>query len=133
MKRTLFAAAVALLAIGSGCSTLVTGTSQKVNFVTEPAGGACEIYHNGVLLTRIDETPGHVRIPRSKYGPTVRCSQAGYEDKEFILPANFAAMTLGNAVIGGVVGVAIDSASGATHNYPTQVTVKMQRQTAQTY
>jgi hypothetical protein len=42
-----------------------------------------------------------------------------------IIPSNVEAMTAGNVIFGGVIGLGVDAASGAMNKYPDIVTVAM--------
>jgi hypothetical protein len=53
----------------------------------------------------------------------VTCDKADHESASRTVTADFQAMTLGNVLIGGVVGIAADLASGAAITYPESVKV----------
>ena len=46
-------------------------------------------------------------------------------DAVITLSSEFQAMTLGNVLIGGVVGIVVDAASGAAGRYPNSVTLTL--------
>ena len=41
------------------------------------------------------------------------------------MASEFQTMTFGNILFGGLIGVAVDAASGAMHEYPAQVTITL--------
>jgi hypothetical protein len=41
------------------------------------------------------------------------------------MASEFQAMTFGNILFGGLIGVVVDAASGATHEYPPLVTITL--------
>jgi hypothetical protein len=55
----------------------------------------------------------------------VKCSKACYQDGGGILGSTFEAMSAGNLVFGGVIGIGIDAMSGAMNKYPNQISVPM--------
>ena len=42
-----------------------------------------------------------------------------------VLRSEFAAMTFGNILFGGIIGVAVDAASGALNEYPPMITLTL--------
>jgi hypothetical protein len=54
-----------------------------------------------------------------------RCTRDGYEDADTVVPAKFNSTTAGNIIAGGLVGIAVDAASGANYDYPTSTVVTM--------
>lgn len=53
----------------------------------------------------------------------MQCEKEGHLDGASALSSDFQGMTFGNIIFGGVIGVGIDAASGAMHEYPPSVTV----------
>ena len=54
-------------------------------------------------------TPGSLSIKRGRDPITVDCTKEGYEDARTIMNAQAEKATYGNAILGGVIGMAIDS------------------------
>jgi hypothetical protein len=46
------------------------------------------------------------------------------------LASEFQAMTFGNTLLGGIIDIAIDAASGAMHQYSDSVTIEQRRASA---
>ena len=117
MNARLLATVTLCGAVLSGCATVTEGTSQRIAIVTPPAAGAnCTLTGNeGSWLVA---TPGVVRVEKSKEDIALHCSKAGWQDASAVIPSSFQGWTLGNAIIGGVAGVAVDAASGASNEYP---------------
>lgn len=117
---------LALLALAMpGCATITTGTSHSLTIITEPEGAICELHRSGEIIGVVNPTPGTVRISKSSRDIEVRCRRHGLADANVTLSPDFQAMTLGNILIGGVVGVVVDAASGAVGRYPTSITIRM--------
>jgi hypothetical protein len=51
----------------------------------------------------------------------VSCTRNGYDESTGTMSASFQTMTLGNVLLGGLIGVAVDAASGAMMEYPSSV------------
>jgi hypothetical protein len=105
------------LAGTGGCATVVTGTSQTINVTTEPSAAACQLARRGASLGIVNPTPGSLKVEKSSDDIDITCRKKGYLDASARLPSTFQGWTLGNIVIGGVIGVAIDASSGAMHEY----------------
>ena len=119
-------AAVALAASVSACASVVRGTTEQVAFVSEPPGAtmttntkyACPQTPCSIEVERTDEfdatfaKPGYhpVTIP-------VRTKMVGAG----------AAGLAGNVIAGGIVGIGVDAATGATLDHtPNPVVANLQ-------
>jgi len=109
--------AIAMAFSAAGCASVVSGTSQTLTLDTEPAGADCSLTRKGVVIGRVNPTPGTVLVQRTRDDITVSCARDGYQTGAFINKAGLEATTFGNIILGGLVGVAIDSASGANNKY----------------
>jgi hypothetical protein len=121
--------AIIALAVGvtgtSACATIVEGTDQPVTVVTEPSGAVCHLQREGKTVGVVNPTPGTVEIDKSISDITVSCEKEGQLPASGILSSEFQGMTLGNAIIGGVIGVGIDAASGAMNQYPSNIVLHL--------
>jgi hypothetical protein len=114
------------LALGvSGCATVLAGTTQDVYIQSEPPGADCRLDRNGSNVGLVSPTPGKVNLSRSKADVIVSCTRDGYERSDELLASSFNGATVGNILLGGLVGVAVDAASGANSYYPERVTIVM--------
>jgi len=68
-------------------------------------------------------TPGIVTVTKSQDSIAVRCSKEGYNDGTALIASNLEGMSAGNLILGGVIGVGVDAASGALNKYAPQVDV----------
>lgn len=109
----------------SACATMVGGSTQEVLIQSEPAGAYCKVERLGATVGFVNPTPGKTVLPRSKENVVVGCTLAGYEQSNEILAASFTGATVGNILLGGLVGIAVDAASGANNRYPDRVLVVM--------
>ena len=111
------------LSLLSACATVTSGTDHTLLVESDPAGAACMLRRDGANIGAVNPTPSAIRISKSRHDITVNCEKAEHEPTSRTVTAGFQAMTLGNVLIGGVVGLAADLASGAAITYPESVKV----------
>src|SRR3569832_891349 len=117
MKTTAVAGLIALGSMLSGCATIVDGTSQTIAITSSPdSGAACTLTSS--QGTYFVTTPGNVTVHKTKNDLAAVCKKPGYQDTTATIPAKFQATTVGNVLAGGLIGVAVDAASGADYEYP---------------
>jgi hypothetical protein len=114
-----------LLLLG-GCATITKGTQQTVTISTDPAGAICNLTREGKPLAVVNPTPGSVPIEKAVRDITIACSKAGYKDAGGTMASEFQAWTFGNIILGGIIGVVVDAASGAMNQYPSMVTFTLE-------
>lgn len=106
----------------TSCATIITGTKDKISFNSTPEGA--KVFHKGIEKCT---TPCTTEIPRSLSKQTVTFEKEGFNSKEVKLIKNFNAVTLVNILIGGVIGVGIDAATGSLTKYsPKAYTVELE-------
>ncbi|HEY7978753.1 MAG TPA: TonB family protein [Rhizomicrobium sp.] len=122
-----FGSVAALLAVSvslSGCASVIKGSSQTIAIATPPTSGA-----NCLLTSKEGNwpvvTPGVVKVERSKEDIVIRCTKPGWQDATQTIPSNFEGWTVGNLLIGGIIGIGIDAATGAINEYPHTYNVAM--------
>ena len=117
MKRLhVLLAAVAAATVG-GCSSIISGTSETLTINTNPPGADCKLTRNDLAIGRVSPTPGGIVVQKTKYNITVACDKVGYQQATYINKSGIEGATFGNIVLGGGIGWAIDSASGADNKY----------------
>jgi len=112
-----------LMALG-GCSSVIEGTSQTLSFESNPPGAECALERNGVAIGNV-KTPGGIVVQKTKHNIRVTCRKDGFEDATAHLKSEVAGATFGNIILGGGIGWAIDSASGADNKYQSITTVTL--------
>ncbi len=125
MKKILYGSLLTLAALTSGCATLTKGGSQAVTVDTDPSGAACTLTRDAKPVAVVNPTPGSVQVEKAKGTIAVGCKRLGYLEAAGNLASEFQAMTFGNILFGGVVGIVVDAASGAMHEYPATVTITL--------
>lgn len=127
MRSFRFCAALSLLAMVllSGCATLTTSSSQAVTMTTEPPGAVCTFKREGQVIGIVNPTPGSLSVSKSHTAIDVSCAKEGYLDATGSVGSRFQAMTFGNILFGGIIGVVVDAASGATAEYEPTITIRL--------
>src|SRR6266851_521044 len=122
--RNPVAALLVVAALLPGCASIVKGTTQSIAITTPPTDGAnCMLSSaqgNWSLVS-----PGVATVERSKEAITVRCNKVGWHEGFATIPSNFEGWTVGNLILGGVIGLGVDAATGAINNYPNAFQVPM--------
>lgn len=119
------AAAAVAAALLAGCATLTTSSSQTITLVTEPPGAACTFRREGQVVGIVNPTPGSLMVHKSHTALDVVCAKEGFVDATGTVGTKFQAMTFGNILFGGLVGIVVDAASGATAEYEPQITIRL--------
>lgn len=114
MKKILLLTSALIL---SNCASIASGTDQTITVNTTPEDAKCRFIREGRIIGEIGSTPGSVLVERLKHDITVECSKPGYQTATFINESGSEGATFGNIILGGGIGWAIDSASGADNSY----------------
>ncbi|MBB6252333.1 hypothetical protein [Nitrospirillum iridis] len=92
---------------------------------TTPAGASCALEREGTVIARIAQTPAATTVKKTKHDITVRCTKDGFQEATFLDHSGAAGATVGNILLGGGIGWAIDSASGADNKYDSPVNITL--------
>ncbi|MBF0620789.1 MAG: hypothetical protein HQL54_02565 [Magnetococcales bacterium] len=114
------------MALLTGCSTIVTGTTQTLTVVTpELEGAKCALTDSKGGVWSISETPGRATVRKGDGPMTITCKKEGYATETVLVQEEFAGATIGNVILGGGIGIFVDAVSGAAQIYPDMITVWM--------
>ena len=120
------AAGLAMTVALFGCSSIIERTSQLITVNTNPAGATCTLNRNPEgVIGQITSTPAGVTIKKTKYDITIKCNKPGFMEATYLNHSGAAGATFGYMILGGGVGWAIDSASGADNKYEPPVNVTL--------
>jgi hypothetical protein len=108
----------------AGCGTITQGTSQDITLTSNPPGAHCDLTRKGERIATLDRTPGVVKVDKTKHDMLLTCTLSGYQDASTSLESGYGVGTFGNIILGGGIGWAIDSASGADNKYPSSANVQ---------
>jgi hypothetical protein len=126
MIRLLLAAAIAVPCCG--CASVTRGTTENISISSTPAGATAEV--SGLENPTACVTPCALIVKRSA-DITVTFNKEGYEPQVVALtkeiPGTGAAGFAGNVLLGGLVGMGVDAATGAALDHkPNPVIVTLQ-------
>lgn len=114
-----------LLALATtGCASIIDGTSQTISIDSNPPHASCQLINNGRVVGNV-QTPGRIVVEKTKYDINITCEKEGYQAATATLTSEIEDSTWGNIILGGGIGWAIDSASGADNSYADQLTVTL--------
>src|SRR5687768_9407670 len=100
----------------TACATITRGTSQVVAVDTPGVPGAsCTIQTQSGPQQLV--TPGTVTLSKSSSALPIQCTKECYVMGSSIIPSGTEAMSAGNVIFGGVIGLGVDAASGAMNKY----------------
>ena len=94
----------------TNCATIIHGSKQNVVIVSEPRIANIQI--DGIDAGR---TPLVVKLSR-RNKHFVKIDLDGYTPYEITLHRNISGWFFGNILLGGIVGIAVDAATGAIYN-----------------
>lgn len=115
---------VACSVLLGGCASIFEGTTQQISVNTTPAGARCTFWKNGALIGDIAETPGSLRIRKSKDDLFIVCDKPGYASATFVNKSGLAMATMANVLTLGLAW-AVDSSRGADNKYQGEVSLAL--------
>lgn len=116
---------VFIATFSTGCASILSGRSQTITLNTNPPGARCELIREGRVVGTVENTPGAITLDKTKHDMDVVCSKDGFTESKAYAESGTEGATFGNIILGGVVGWAVDSASGADNKYPDVVIVNL--------
>ena len=124
MKNNKYALMSGLLVL-CGCSSVIEGRSQEIVINTNPPGATCTLVRNDMPIGTVSPTPSAILIEKTKYDIVVKCDKAGYQEATYFDKSGVAGATVGNIILGGGIGWAIDSATGSDNKYDSPINISM--------
>ncbi|MSR77647.1 MAG: PEGA domain-containing protein [Candidatus Omnitrophica bacterium] len=111
-----------LLAGHTGCASIVSGKQEDVTIHSEPAGA--EVYVDDL---KIGTTPMIASLKRKKHH-TVKFKKEGYQEELRTTGRGFNWWFTGNLILGGIIGIIVDFATGAVYKVkPQEVNVLLKQ------
>lgn len=114
MKILLFLLPLLSLWLFTGCATVTRGTKDVLVIESDPSGAEVQL-SNGMR----GKTPTSFKVAR-RNSLTVSIEKKGYEPLTVqvnpVVAGAGAAGMAGNVLIGGIIGIGVDAATGATMN-----------------
>lgn len=119
------AACVAVIAV-SGCASVLERSTQMVRVETPGVIGARCLLETEAHRYQVI-TPANVKIQRSRKNMTVTCHAQGYQTAAKFVEPHINSTVFYNVTNAGV-GALYDMESGASHEYPSLITVAMMKE-----
>jgi uncharacterized protein YceK len=128
MNKLFLVCVTAVLALTSGCASIVNGTNQSLSVETRKstapvAGASCKLSNN--KGTWYVTSPGSTTVHRSYEDLAVQCELDGTDPGFASVKSSTKAMAFGNIIFGGVIGAGVDIANGSAYDYPPLITIQM--------
>jgi hypothetical protein len=125
MNKLAFCIGLIASATVASCATITRGTTQTVAINTPGVPGAVCTLISPSVGTQTVTTPGVLTLAKGSSAVSIRCSKECYSDGTGVLASNMDGMTAGNVVVGGVIGLGVDAATGAMNQYAPQADIVM--------
>lgn len=123
MSKLVFLGVLLFLFLLSGCASIVSGSKQKISFVSNPSGA--KIFLNDVDL---GDTPITVNLDRNKKDQKVEIILEGYKPFRMTLTRRINAWVWGNLLFGVIIGLVVDVSTGAIYKLtPSQIEAQMSK------
>lgn len=108
-----------LLLSCASCASIITGSKDSITVDSSPQGAyfTTNSGHSGT-------TPSKITIP-DDLDLEVKYTLAGYQDAEAEVNSRMSAWILGNVLIGGIIGLVIDFATGNYQTHRDEVSVTL--------
>lgn len=92
---------------------------------TNPDGAFCQLIREEKTIAQIVKTPAAATIEKTKHDIRIECEKEGFHKAVYYNNSDAAGATFGNILLGGGIGWAIDSASGADNKYTSPVNLTL--------
>ena len=128
IRSSLIGTAVATTFLFTGCASIVSGNNQSLSVNTQDKGADV----SGAKCSLINDkgtwyltSPGSVTVRRSYQDLAVDCKLDGVDAGLASVKSSTKAMAFGNILFGGIIGVGVDTATGAAYDYPELIVIDM--------
>jgi hypothetical protein len=114
-----------------GCASITSSPSQTIQLIAvnandEPIDNVLCILINSYGRWSV-MAPGAVVVGRSNENMNVTCSREDGWSGSSQIRSNFRTVAVGNVLVGGVVGLAVDHISGSAYEFPSHLKVVLYR------
>src|SRR4051812_13354584 len=110
MMRMMATAALALVSMGmGGCATVLNGTHQPYETITQPPGAVIKFSNGSTCVSpcKLEQ--------RRKDDMRVDITQAGYNPTYVLIQSKLGGAGFGNILAGGIIGGVVDGTNGASN------------------
>lgn len=109
----------------SACASIVEGSTDRVNILTNPPSNAsCTLANSRGSYSTLGS--GTASVKKSKSDLNVSCldTQTGAKGQSTVA-SDVEAWAFGNILLGGLIGLGVDWGTGAAYDYPDSATVPL--------
>lgn len=114
-----------IIALTSGCASVISGDQQKISITVECKGVSLPAYCvavNSEGRWRF-RAPAIITVNKSSSDLRVTCESGTFKNYSNTVVSSPNPISLGNVIAGGILGVAIDYQTSAGLQYPTEITL----------
>ncbi len=112
--------AVAIMSLQTGCASIISGKHQDIYIRSNPLGA--DVLIDG---TPAGKTPVTTEVKR-KRRHEIKITKEGYVEEIRLTKKGYNWWNVGNLVLGGIIGIMIDFATGAVYSVsPDEVNVAL--------
>jgi len=105
----------------SSCATIISGAKQNIKISSTPSEATVTIDS-----LEVGKTPFKTKLKR-KQNHLVRLELEGYQPYEIELKRKFNGWIIGNAMVGGIIGVIVDLSTGSFYYLsPKEINAELQ-------
>lgn len=127
MKLSGWAALLLVASATQACASIIDGQNQTLSVSTFPKSSATCKLSNGKGTWYVNKTPGTVTVTRGYDDMVTTCELAGFGKGTVTSKSSTKAMAAGNIIFGGIIGGGVDMATGAAYDYPSEITVQLEK------
>ena len=102
----------------AGCSSIADDDRQVMTVKTPPSGPQCTLQNKEGEFV-VGSSPETLKIETACEEVTIICKKDGYKDTSSSVHNSDRGIVWDNVILGGVIGYAVDSSSGAACHYPS--------------
>ncbi len=118
---------IGLCLVFAGCASVVSSRFQNIHVSTScgqvAVNGLCELRNENGSWTM--NAPGNIVIQKGYGDLSVICHSTKFDSHVAFIPSRASIATLGNLILGGPVGVAVDTKNGAGYKYPDVISFSL--------
>jgi hypothetical protein len=117
--------AIAGLALATGCASITQGTSDTIHVEVANCGETIQCTATNKKGSWQFDAPGSVKFKKSDDALRIECEDGDQKVTRAVTPTADA-MIWGNAILGGVIGAAVDANTDANQELPDSITLHRQ-------
>jgi hypothetical protein len=118
---------IGLCIVIAGCASVVSSRYQNIHVSPKcgdiPVNGVCDLRNDNGAWTI--NAPANIVIQKAFGDLSVTCHGAKFDPHVAYIPSKASIATFGNLILGGPLGVAVDTKNGAGYKYPDVISFNL--------